>query len=145
MPDDLGSQRCAQWAPGQFRRCNFVSTQSAPPDAIRRSISSLNMNASMASDNDRDLYPLLLTADGRQMSAWSLADVHRRLLKKDEIQMSYSTLRRTFRRFGYQPQAPPKKAPASLRAGRPHEWNYPWPAEYGRSMADFLQKTGNGE
>ena len=89
---------------------------------------------------DRDLYPLLLTADGRQMSAWSLADVHRRLLKKDEIQMSYSTLRRTFRRFGYQPQAPPKKAPASLRAGRPHEWNYPWPAEYGRSMADFLQK-----
>jgi len=97
----------------------------------------------------RDLYPLLLKADGQQMSAWSLADVHRRLLKKDEIQMSYSTLRRTFRRFGYQPQTAQRKVPASLQAGQWRKWTHPWPPEYGCSMADLqkqeMANDGNGK
>ena len=84
----------------------------------------------------RELYPLILTAEGKQMTTWSLAEVQRRLAKKTEIRMSYSTLRRIFRRFGYRPPVPPRK----LRTEQPTIWNHPWPREYGRSLTDYLRQ-----
>jgi len=105
------------------------------PDALLKRVKRGPQRKISPDQFNRDFYPLLLTADGRQMSTWSLADVQRRLAKKDGFRVSYSTLRRTFRRFGYRPPVPPRK----LRAEQPATWNHPWPREYGRSLTDYLR------
>lgn len=81
------------------------------------------------------ILPLIRTADGDVAPFWSLADVQRKAERELGITISYSALRRYFRKRGLRPRRQP--------AAKSSSWDLPWPEQYGRSLSDYLQKQAS--
>jgi len=90
---------------------------------------------------DEKILPLILTAEGRESSGWSVAEVQRKLARDKGMATAYSTLLRAFRWNGRYPNRRMKERSRREPAIRDEPWSYPWPKEYGQSLADFLKKS----
>lgn len=86
-------------------------------------------------DFNRKVRPLVQAKETRGIP-WSVKEVRQTLAAQFDLQVSARTLRRYLARSGFRP------TPRPLKPKREEPWTYPWPRQYGRSLGDFLQKSG---